>query len=51
MTAFALKGDRERCLSCGMDGYISKPIRPDALMEALERACGLHAPEQRPLAS
>ena len=51
MTAFALKGDRERCLSCGMDGYISKPIRPDALMEALDRACALDAPARRPLAS
>jgi CheY-like chemotaxis protein len=51
MTAFAMKGDRERCLDCGMDAYVSKPIRPDALMEALDQACALHAPERRPLAS
>ncbi len=51
MTAFAMKGDRERCLECGMDAYVAKPIRPDALMEALDRACALSAPERRPLAS
>jgi CheY-like chemotaxis protein len=37
MTAHAMKGDRERCLSSGMDGYISKPIRPQELFAALER--------------
>jgi CheY-like chemotaxis protein len=36
MTAIALKGDREKCLAAGMDGYISKPTRMEAIIEALE---------------
>ena len=36
MTAHAMKGDRERCLQAGMDGYISKPLRPSELFESVE---------------
>jgi CheY-like chemotaxis protein len=36
MTAHAMKGDRERCLEAGMDGYVSKPIRARELIEAVE---------------
>ena len=37
MTAHAMKGDRERCLACGMDCYISKPVRIQNLLETLEK--------------
>jgi signal transduction histidine kinase/CheY-like chemotaxis protein/HPt (histidine-containing phosphotransfer) domain-containing protein len=37
MTANAMEGDREMCLAAGMDDYVSKPIRVEALVEALER--------------
>jgi CheY-like chemotaxis protein len=36
MTAHAMKGDRERCLEAGMDGYVSKPIQPETLYTAVE---------------
>jgi len=37
LTAHALKGDSERCLKAGMDGYVSKPVRPDELYQAVEQ--------------
>ena len=36
MTAHAMKGDRERCLEAGMDAFISKPILPTELFEAIK---------------
>ncbi len=36
MTANALKGDEEQCLTAGMDGYVSKPIRTQQLFATME---------------
>jgi len=36
MTALAMNGDRDRCLAVGMDGYLSKPIRPQELDNLLD---------------
>ena len=35
MTAHAMKGDQDRCLEAGMDAYVSKPIRPDHVMDVI----------------
>jgi two-component system sensor histidine kinase/response regulator len=40
MTAHALKGDRERCLAAGMNDHIAKPIRSEALGQAIRRHLG-----------
>ena len=43
MTANAMAGDRDACLAAGMNDYISKPINPTVLAEALARAPSLAA--------
>ena len=40
MTAAAMEGDREMCLAAGMDDYITKPVRLEAIAEVLERWVG-----------
>jgi CheY-like chemotaxis protein len=45
MTAHAMKGDRERCLEAGMDGYISKPINRHELIRLVERVAPGEATE------
>jgi len=40
MTAHAMNGDREECLSAGMDAYVSKPIRRPELLEAIASFVG-----------
>ena len=42
VTANAMQGDREECLQAGMDGYISKPIRLEELVQALKKCTPLH---------
>ncbi len=43
LTANAMEGDRERCLACGMDDYLSKPLTMEGLEEVVER----HRPRAR----
>src|SRR5206468_8309808 len=37
MTAHAMAGDRERCIAAGMDDYVTKPLHPSELVDAVER--------------
>jgi two-component system sensor histidine kinase/response regulator len=40
MTAHAMKGDREKCITAGMDDYTPKPINPQELLEKIEKWTG-----------
>jgi len=44
MTAHAMSGDKERCIDAGMNGYVSKPVQPVALVQTIERFLN-HEPE------
>lgn len=48
LTAYALKGDREKYLGLGFDGYVSKPILLEALIAEIDRILGRNEPEAPP---
>jgi len=50
LTAHAMKGDEKRCYEAGMDGYLSKPIRPAELDELLAKLLKQGAGDANPLA-
>ena len=51
LTAHAMKGDREKCLAGGMDGYLTKPIRPRELDDVLESYLARRAEKKVEMAS
>lgn len=51
MTAHAMKGDRQKCLESGMNDYVSKPVNPNELVNAIERQlAGCVSSEYQPAA-
>ena len=48
MTANALASDRDACLAVGMDGYVSKPINRQQLLEEMQRVLANHLPAASP---
>jgi two-component system sensor histidine kinase/response regulator len=44
LTAYTMKGDRERCLEAGMDNYINKPIDAVKFLEIVELTASLPTP-------
>ena len=49
LTANAMPGDKEKCLTAGMDEYLSKPIRPEELARVLERLLPVHPEDNHTL--
>ena len=51
MTAHAMKGDQERCLAAGMDGYVTKPFSARELFDSIKRLAGNGVKQQANQAS
>ena len=47
MTAYAMKGDAEKCLAAGMDAYITKPIKAEELLMTIEKLVGGSVPSHQ----
>jgi signal transduction histidine kinase/DNA-binding response OmpR family regulator len=47
ITAHAIRGDEEKCLSAGMDGYLAKPVSPERLAERIRSVLGGQDIDQR----
>ena len=44
MTAHAMKGDKEKCLEAGMDGYVTKPIKSKVMLAEIARVLASFQP-------
>jgi CheY-like chemotaxis protein len=49
LTAHAMRGDREKCLACGMDDYLTKPLRFEDIERSLSRHCEVRLGEGAPV--
>jgi two-component system sensor histidine kinase/response regulator len=45
MTAHAMKGDKEKCLAAGMDGYVTKPIKSKVMLAEIARVLAVFPPQ------